>query len=70
MDDLRDAVILILVIASLTFMQAYPVMAQRTFRVAEGITAIDLPGNCQVQYYSPPAQHVNTLVLTCSGMEK
>ena len=69
MDDLRDAVILVLVIASLTFLQAYPVMAQRTFQVAEGITAMDLPGNCQIQYYIPPAQPVKTLVLTCPRMD-
>jgi len=68
MDDLRDAVILVLVIASLTFLQAYPVMAQRTFQVAEGITAMQLRANCQFQYYTPPAQHVNTLVLNCPGM--
>ena len=69
MDDLRDAVILILVIASITFMQAYPIMAHRTFKVADGITAMDLPDNCQIQYYPPPAQRMSTLVLTCPGMD-
>jgi len=68
MEDLRDAIIIVFVIASLTFLQAYPVMAQRTFQVAEGITAMHLPGNCQMQYYTPPAQPVNTLVLTCPTM--
>jgi hypothetical protein len=47
-DDLRDAVILVLVIAILTFLQAYPVMAQRTFYVAEGITAMRLPDNIDI----------------------
>ena len=69
MDDLRDAVILVLVIALLTFLQAYPVMAQRTFYVAEGITAMHLPGNCELQYFTPPAQPVKTMVLTCPGMD-
>jgi len=69
MKDLRDALILVLVIASLTFLQAYPVMAQRTFHVAEGKTAMHLPGNCELQYYTPPAQHVITLVLTCPRMD-
>jgi len=55
MDDLRDAVILVLVIALLTFLQAYPVIAQKTFHVAEGITAMHLPGNCELQYYTPHA---------------
>ena len=68
MEDLRDAVILVLAIAFLTFLQAYPVMAQRTFHVAEGITAMHLPGNCELQYYTPPAQPANTLVLTCPMM--
>ncbi len=48
MEDLRDAVILVLVIASLTFLQAYPVMAQRTFYVTEGITAMRLPDNIDI----------------------
>ena len=48
MEDLRDAVILVLVIAFLTVLQAYPVMAQRTFYVTEGITAMQLPGNCEL----------------------
>ena len=69
MEDLRDAVILVLVIAFLTFLQAYPVMAQRTFYVVEGITAMHLPGNCELQYYTSPAQPENTLVLTCPGMD-
>ena len=69
MDDLRDAVILVLAIALLTSLQAYPVMAQMTFQVAEGITAMHLTGNCELQYYTPPAQPVNTLVLTCPVME-
>jgi hypothetical protein len=41
----------------------------RTFYPVPGITAIDLPFNCQLQYYYPPAEPVNTLVLTCPRME-
>ena len=30
---------------------------------------MNLPFNCQLQYYYPPEQSVNTLVLTCPRME-
>lgn len=48
---------------------AYGMLAARTFYPADGITAMDLAFNCQLQYYYPPAQSVNTLVLTCPMME-
>ena len=32
-------------------------------------TVIDLTFNCQLQYYYPPAEPMNTLILTCPRME-
>jgi len=44
-------------------------MAQRTFYVTEGITAMHLSSNCELQYHTSPAQPENTLVLTCPQMD-
>ena len=69
MNDLRDTVVTILLVALLTLPWAYGVMSARTFHPIEGITAINLPAKCQLQYYYPPVETVNTLVLTCPGTE-
>jgi hypothetical protein len=53
----------------LTIPWAYNMLAARTFHTVSGITAIDLPFNCQLQYYYPPEEPVNTLKLTCPRME-
>ena len=69
MSDLRDTFITLMLVGLLTTSWAYGMLAENTFYPAAGIMALDIPFNCQLQYYYPPEQHVNTLVLTCPGME-
>lgn len=58
-----------ILVALLTMPWAYRMLAYRTFYPAQGIMAVNLTFNCQLQYYYPPEQQVNTLVLTCPGIE-
>ena len=54
MNDLRDTIITICMIGLITIPWAYGMLAARTFYPAPGITAMNLPFNCQLQYYYPP----------------
>jgi hypothetical protein len=48
---------------------AYGFLDARTFSPVEGITAMNLVSGCQLQYYTPPVQSENTLMLTGPSMD-
>ena len=69
MNELRDTILTGFLVMLLTIPWAYNMIDARTFHLVSGITAIDMPFNCQLQYYYPPEEPVNTLLLTCPRME-
>jgi len=69
MNDLVHILLTIFLVALLSFPWAYNTLEARTFSPAEGIMAMNLVGGCQLQYYTPPVQSENTLVLTCPSMD-
>ena len=69
MNDLPNILLTILLAALLSFPWAYNTLDARMFSPIEGITTMDLVGGCQLQYYYPPAQAGDTLLLTCPGID-
>lgn len=69
LNEVRDTVVLIILVAMLTFSQAYAVLAPRTYQIIDGVRAIWLFGGCELEYFTEPAQPVNILVLACPRMD-
>ena len=69
MNDLRDTIIPIFLIALLTTVQVYGVLAPRTYQLVDGVTAIRLGRGCEVWYFAQPAQPVSTFALACPRMD-
>jgi hypothetical protein len=69
MNDLANIFLTILLAALLSFPWVYSTLDARTFSPIEGITAMNLVSGCQLQYYTPPAQPEDKLLLACPGMD-
>jgi len=69
MNDLRDTIITIFLIALLTTAQVYSVLAPRTYPLMDGVTAIRLGWGCEVWYFVRPVQPVSTFALACPRMD-
>ena len=65
MNDLRDTIIIVLVVAVLTFSWSHGILTPRTYQLAENVRAICLGQGCELWYFAPPAQPKSTFALAC-----
>jgi hypothetical protein len=69
MNDLRDNVIIILLVAILTTYQMLGVLNSRTYQLTEDTRAVKLVVGCELWDIVPPSQPTRTLVLACPRMD-
>jgi len=69
MNDLRDGVILILLVVALSAFQVFSVLSSRTYQLTEDARATRLVADCELWDIAPPSQPTRTLVLACPRVE-
>ncbi len=65
MNDLKDSLILILLVAVLTAYQALSILSSRTYQLTQNAQATRLVAGCELWDIVPPSQPARTLVLAC-----
>jgi hypothetical protein len=69
MDDLRDSLIVILLIAVLTSYQTASILNARTYQLSENTIVTSLIAGCELWDIFPPSQPARTVVLACPGVD-
>jgi hypothetical protein len=69
MNDLRDNIIILLVLTAVMTIQLLNVMHTRTYQLTENAMALELVANCKLWDIFPPSQPSRTLVLACPGVD-
>lgn len=69
MNDLRDTILTVLLIALMTVPWAYSMLAARTTYYVDGVMTIRLVGHCELDYYNKPVQPVRAFVLAFPRMD-
>jgi hypothetical protein len=64
-NDLRDSVIVVLLVAVLTTYQALNILSSGTYQLTEDTRAIRLVAGCELWEIVPPSQQMRTLILAC-----
>jgi hypothetical protein len=65
MNELRDGVIVMLLVGLLTTYQMVGLLASRTYQLTEDTRAIQLVADCELWDIVPPLQPTRTVVLAC-----
>ena len=65
MNDLRDGVIVMLLVCLLTTYQMVGFLASKTYQLTEDTRAIRLVAGCELWEIVPPSQQIRTLILAC-----
>jgi hypothetical protein len=63
--SLYNSAIEMILIALFTMVLILGVLDTRTYQLVDGMTAVRLVMNCELWYYSPPTQMVDTITLAC-----
>jgi hypothetical protein len=69
LNDLKDSLILILLVAVLTAYQALSILSSRTYQLTQDARATRLVAGCELWDIVPPSQPTRTLVLACPRMD-
>jgi hypothetical protein len=69
MDDLKDSLIVILLVAVLTTYQTVGIFKARTYQLSENTMVTRLIVGCELWDIFPPSQHTRTVVLACPGVD-
>jgi hypothetical protein len=68
-NDLRDGVIVMLLVAVLTTYQLVSLLASRTYQLTEDAWATQHVAGCELWDIVPPSQPARTLVLACPHVD-
>jgi hypothetical protein len=69
MNDLKDSLILILLVVVLTAYQALSILSSRTYQLTQDARATWLVAGCELWDILPPSQPTRTLVLACPRVD-
>lgn len=69
MDDLRDSLIVILLVAILTTYQTVGILKARTYQLSKNTMVTRLIAGCELWDMFPSSQPARTVVLACPGVD-